>query len=48
MRGSPPGAVALAPQAGASRLTDVRHTTRIDGIAMALRALGKRLDLRTV
>ncbi|HSI02041.1 MAG TPA: type II toxin-antitoxin system HicB family antitoxin [Reyranella sp.] len=31
-----------------NRLTDVRHTTRIDGIAAALHALGKRLDIRTV
>ena len=31
-----------------NRLTDVRHTTRIDGIAAALHALGKRLDLRAV
>ena len=31
-----------------NRLTDVRHTTRIDGIAAALQALGKRLDLRLV
>jgi antitoxin HicB len=31
-----------------NRLTDVRHTTRIDGIAAALHALGKRLDLRLV
>jgi hypothetical protein len=29
-----------------NRLTDVRHTTRIDGLAAALRALGKQLDLR--
>lgn len=31
-----------------NRLTDVRHTTRIDSIAAALHALGKRLDLRAV
>lgn len=31
-----------------NRLTDVRHTTRIDGIAAALQVLGKRLDLRLV
>jgi antitoxin HicB len=31
-----------------SRLTDVHHTTRVDGIAAALRALGKRLDLRVI
>jgi len=31
-----------------NRLTDVHHTTRIDGIAAALHALGKRLDLRAV
>ena len=31
-----------------NRLTDMRHTTRIDGIAAALHALGKRLDLRAV
>ena len=31
-----------------NRLTDVRHTTRIDGIAAALHALGKRLDFRVV
>jgi antitoxin HicB len=29
-----------------NRLTDVRHTTRIDRIATALQALGKHLDLR--
>ena len=29
-----------------NRLTNLRHTTRIDGIDMALRALGKRLELR--
>ena len=31
-----------------NRLTDVHHTTRIDGIAAALHALGKRLDLRVL
>jgi antitoxin HicB len=31
-----------------NRLTDVQHTSRIDGIAAALKALGKRLDMRTV
>ena len=31
-----------------NRLTNVRHTTRIDGIATALRALGKQLDMRVV
>ena len=31
-----------------NRLTNVRHTTRIDGIAAALEALGKHLDLRVV
>jgi len=31
-----------------NRLTNVRHTTRIDGIAAALQALGKQLDLRVV
>ena len=31
-----------------NRLTNVRHTTRIDGIAAALQALGKRLDIRVV
>ena len=31
-----------------NRLTDLRHTTRIDGIAAALRAMGKHLDLRVV
>jgi antitoxin HicB len=29
-----------------TRLTDVRHRTRIDSIAAALQALGKQLDLR--
>src|SRR3989338_1720129 len=31
-----------------NRLTNVRHTTRIDDIAAALRALGKHLELRVV
>lgn len=31
-----------------NRLTNVRHTTRIDGIAAALRALGRHLDMRLV
>ena len=31
-----------------NRLTNVRHTTRIDGIAAALHALGKNLELRVV
>jgi antitoxin HicB len=31
-----------------NRLTNIRHTSRIDGIAAALKALGKRLDMRTV
>jgi antitoxin HicB len=31
-----------------NRLTNVRHTTRIDGIAAALQAMGKRLDMRVV
>jgi antitoxin HicB len=29
-----------------NRLTNLRHVTRIDGIAAALQALGKHLDLR--
>ena len=29
-----------------NRLTDIRHTTRIDGIAAALQALGHHLDIR--
>jgi len=29
-----------------NRLTDLRHTTRIDGIDLALRALGRHLDVR--
>jgi antitoxin HicB len=31
-----------------NRLTHLRHITRIDGIAAALHALGKHLDLRVV
>ncbi len=31
-----------------NRLTNTRHKTRIDGIAMALQALGKQLELRVV
>ena len=31
-----------------NRLTNVRHTTRIDGIAAALQVLGKHLELRVV
>lgn len=31
-----------------NRLTNVLHTTRIDGIATALQALGKHLDMRVV
>ena len=31
-----------------NRLTNVKHTTRIDGIAAALHALGKHLDMRVV
>jgi antitoxin HicB len=31
-----------------NRLTNLRHITRIDGIAAALNALGKHLDLRVV
>ena len=31
-----------------NRLTNVQHTSRIDGIAAALKVLGKRLDMRTV
>jgi len=31
-----------------NRLTDVQHTSRIDGIAAALKVLGKRLDMRAV
>ena len=33
---------------GVNRLTDLRHTTRIDGIDSALRALGRRLEIRIV
>lgn len=31
-----------------NRLTNVKHTTRIDGIAAALQALGKHLEIRVV
>ena len=31
-----------------TRLTNIRHTTRIDGIAAALQALGKHLDMRVI
>lgn len=31
-----------------NRLTKLRHSTKIDGIANALQALGKRLELRVV
>ncbi|MDE3021729.1 MAG: type II toxin-antitoxin system HicB family antitoxin [Pseudomonadota bacterium] len=31
-----------------NRLTNLRHTTRIDGIAAALKVLGKHLDMRAV
>jgi antitoxin HicB len=31
-----------------NRLTDIRHTSRIDGIAVALKALGKTLEMRAV
>jgi antitoxin HicB len=31
-----------------NRLTNLRHITRIDGIAAALHALGKHLDLRVI
>jgi antitoxin HicB len=31
-----------------NRLTNLRHTTRIDGIAAALQALGKHLDMRVI
>jgi len=31
-----------------TRLTDLRHTTKIDGIANALKALGKTLEIRAV
>ena len=31
-----------------NRLTNVHHTTRIDGIAAALQAMGKHLDMRVI
>ena len=31
-----------------NRLTQLRHTTKIDGINSALHALGKRLEMRAV
>lgn len=31
-----------------NRLTNIQHTSRIDGIAAALKVLGKRLDMRAV
>jgi antitoxin HicB len=31
-----------------NRLTNIQHTSRIDGIAAALKALGKRLDMRAM
>lgn len=31
-----------------NRLTNVKHTTRIDGIAAALQSMGKHLELRVV
>ena len=31
-----------------NRLTNIKHTTRIDSIAAALQALGKHLDMRVV
>ena len=31
-----------------NRLTNLRHTTRIDGIAAALQAMGKHLDMRVL
>ena len=31
-----------------NRLTDLRHATKIDGIALALKALGKTLEIRVV
>jgi antitoxin HicB len=31
-----------------NRLTDIRHTSRIDGVDAALRALGKRLEVHVV
>ncbi|MDR3175585.1 MAG: type II toxin-antitoxin system HicB family antitoxin [Desulfovibrio sp.] len=34
----------MTPQA-VTRMTDLRHTTRIDGIDAALRALGRRMEI---
>jgi antitoxin HicB len=31
-----------------NRLTNIRHTSRIDGIAGAMKALGKTLEIRAV
>jgi antitoxin HicB len=31
-----------------TRLIDIRHTSRIDGIATALKALGKTMEIRAV
>ncbi len=31
-----------------NRLTNIRHTSRIDGIAVALKALGKTMEIRAV
>jgi antitoxin HicB len=31
-----------------NRLTNIRHTSRIDGIAGALKALGKTMEIRAV
>jgi antitoxin HicB len=31
-----------------NRLTNIRHTSRIDGIAHALKALGKTMEIRAV
>lgn len=31
-----------------NRLTNIRHTSRIDGIAIALKALGKTMEIRVV
>jgi antitoxin HicB len=31
-----------------TRLIDLRHTSRIDGIAVALKALGKTMEIRAV
>jgi antitoxin HicB len=31
-----------------NRLTNLRHTTRIDSIAAALQAMGKQMDIRVV